>query len=449
MTQPTTRPLPSDSDNPPEEPLSPLYGRPVSSVSTWGPAQPGGALYAFAFPNFRLFFVGQLISVAGTWMQTVAQQWLVFDLTHSSTWLGIVSGATAVPYVLFAFWGGEIADRLPRRTILLWTQSAAMLFAFVLAFLATNRFTPVQPWHIAALAGLGGVVNAFNMPAQQAFVTEMVDDPRALSNAIALNSLRFNLARFLGPMLAGIALVKLSAAACFFLNGLSFIAVIISLARMRIRVRERPVYTENRKDTWEGLRFILGVPSLLRVTVLVGLGSLLVLSVSTLFPVLAEQYHQGASGFSTIVTINGIGATLGGAIVVTFGSRIARRFLVYGGALAFSLALLALSVSPTFTLVLVTVFAAGIGMVIFTTSSNTKVQEDAPNELRGRIMAVYSLVANSLMPVGGLLLGFLAEKSGVLPTIRIAALISFIASAILYLWSYLESRQASRTSRVG
>src|SRR5262249_24981462 len=149
---------------------------------------------------------------------TVAQNWLVWEITHSPRWLGIVNGASAIPYVLFAMWGGKMADRHSRRAILVWTQSLAMVLAFVLAFLATNRWLPVQAWHIAVLAGLSSIVNAFNMPAQQAFVTDMVDERDALSNAIALNSLRFNLARFLGPILAGIVLVKWSVAACFFLN---------------------------------------------------------------------------------------------------------------------------------------------------------------------------------------------------------------------------------------
>ena len=404
-------------------------------ISPWGPLQPGGSLYAFSFRNYRLFFVGQLISVAGTWMQTVAQQWLVFDLTHSSTWLGIVSGVTALPYVLFAFWGGEVADQVPRRTILLWTQSVAMLLAFVLAGLATNHMISISAWHIAVLAGLGSIVNAFNMPAQQAFVTEMVSDPKALSNAIALNSLRFNLARFLGPMLAGIALVKLSVAACFFLNGLSFIAVIISLAVMRIPRPLQKAPTWKADSPWEGLRFIGSIPSLLRVTTLIGLTSLLVLSVSTLYPVLAAQYNHGASGFSTIVTTNGIGATIGGIALVTLGNRLPRRFLVYGGAIGFSLALFFLSVTHSFVPLLTCLFFAGVGMVVFTTSANTKVQAEAPNELRGRIMAVYSLVANALMPLGALLLGFVAEHWGVLPTIRLAALLSLVVATALFAWS--------------
>jgi MFS family permease len=397
--------------------------------------KPGGALYAFTFRNFRLFFFGQLVSVAGTWMQNVAQQWLVFELTRSPVWLGIVAGATALPYVLFAFWGGSLADRFPRRSILLCTQSIAMVSALTLATLATNRIVRIEPWHIAMFAGLAGIINAFNMPAQQAFVTQMVDDPKALGNAIGLNSLRFNFARFLGPMLAGITLVNLGAAWCFFLNGLSFIAVIISLSLMRVTQPTEKARSGITESPWEGARFLLGVPSLLRVVILIGGGGLLVLAASTLYPVLASVYKGGASGFSTLVTVNGIGATLGGVGIVTLGSRVHRRYLVYGGAVLFCAALLLLSISPTFIPALVCLFFAGIAMVVFTTSANTKVQTETPDELRGRVMAVYLLVANTAMPLGGLLLGFLAQQLQALPTIRLSAGIMLALAVGVWLWS--------------
>jgi DNA-binding MarR family transcriptional regulator len=166
-------------------------------------AKPPNPFYALRFRNFRLFFFGQMVSVAGTWMQIVAQQWLVFSLTHSAAWLGIVTGASAIPSVALTLYGGQIADRVPRRRILLVTQTASMILAVVLAVLATNRLLPIQAWHIALLAGLSGVVNAFNMPAQQSFVADMVEDRKVLGNAIALNSIQFNVARFVGPVAAG------------------------------------------------------------------------------------------------------------------------------------------------------------------------------------------------------------------------------------------------------
>ncbi len=403
---------------------------------------PGGSLYALSYRNFRLFFSGQLISVAGTWMQQVSQQWLVYDLTHSPVWLGIVSGATAVPYVLFAFWGGTIADRLPRRTILLRTQTIAMCLAFSLAVLASNRVVRMEPWHLAVFAALGAVVNAFNMPAQQAFVTQMVDDPKALPNAIALSSLRFNLARVLGPLLAGIALVKLGAAWCFALNGASYLAVLLSLSLMRIAPKAQGGRSGAAVSPWDGARFLVGIPALLRVTLLVATGALSVLAVSTLYPVLAGRFEGSASRFSTLVTVNGIGATLGGLFVVVFGGQVGLRPRIYGGAGLFCVALLATSFALTFPLLLTCLFFAGAGMVTFMVSANTKIQTDAPDELRGRVMAMHALIVNALIPVGGLLLGFAASRFPVQSTIRFAA--AFMLSAVLAIWLWSSAGREKR-----
>ena len=360
---------------------------------------PDGALYAFSFPNFSLFFWGQSVSVIGTWMQMVAQQWVVYHLTGSSEWLGIVAGAGAIPYIALAVWGGQIADRVPRRTILLATQTASMTIAIVLFGLATNRIVAVAPWHIAVLAGLGGVVNAFNMPAQQSLVTELVGDPKAVPNAIALSSLRFNTARFVGPALAGIVLVNFGAVACFAVNAVSFVAVLLSLYFLRLPERERSVdVTTTDSSPWEGLRFLLSVASLRRVIILTATASLLLLSVSTLYPVLASHYVRSAAGFSTVVTM---------------------------------------TLMRTFTATLVCLFIAGVGMVVYNASTNTKVQLDAPAHLRGRVMAMYALVINALMPTGGLFLGFLAARFGVLMTIRGCAGVTL--AVIVWLWA---ARQA-------
>lgn len=395
-----------------------------------------GPFYALTFRNFRLFFVGQLISVAGTWMQTVAQNWLVWDLTKDARWLGIVSGASALPYVAFAIWGGQVADRFPRRATLVITQSVAMILAFLQAILAVGWWVPLQAWHIAVLSGLLGVVNAFNMPAQQAFVTDMVSDREALGNAIALNSLRFNIARFLGPILAGAVLVKFSAAACFTLNGLSYIAVIISLLMMRLKPF---VYEEKQVNFWEGFTYIWRARSILRVTVMVGAASLLAWSISsTLFPVLADRYGQKAAGYSSMMAVNGIGAALGAAALALFGDRIPRRGQVYGGAVLFCIGLLLLAVAPTFLLALACLMFGGFAMIVFGMSSNIKVQEEVPDALRGRVMAVYSLVFQGMMPIGGMELGFLAQHLSAAAAIGVNAGLCLLISLALYGWSLID-----------
>jgi MFS family permease len=392
--------------------------------------------YALSFRNFRLFFLGQFISVIGTWMQTVAQQWVVYDLTHSAAWLGIVSGASAVPYVIFAIWGGQVADRFPRRTTLLVTQTAAMILAASLAVLASGRLIQMQAWHIALLAGLLGVVNAFNMPAQQALVADIVEDRTALGNAIALNSLRFNVARFIGPVLAGTALVKVGAQACFWLNALSFVAVIYSL----ILIRTGPFVARDARDLQisQGLRYIWRVHGILRVHLLLAAASLFTWSISTIFPLLSAQFGRGAGGYSAMMSAQGAGAALGGLGMAVIGSRFPRRLLVYGGVTLQSMALVLLTLAKSYPLVLVCLAFNGIALIAFAISANTKVQEEVPDALRGRVMAVYSLVQGSMTPLGGLLVGVVSQHQGVNRAVGVFAATCFAAAMALWAWSRLD-----------
>jgi MFS family permease len=391
--------------------------------------------HALQYRNFRLFFIGQFISVAGSWMQVVAQSWLVYEITKSPAWLGIVSGAGAIPYVLFSIWGGQVADRHSRRNILVWTQTLSMLFAFLIAALATNRWVHIEAWQIAAVSAFIGLVNAFNMPAQQAFVTEMVETRDAMGNAIALNSLQFNIARFAGPILAGIVLSKMGAPMCFFLNGLSFIAVIISLLMMRIDVIEKE---SSQVDVWGGLTYTKRNHAALRVITLIGCASLFTWSAGTLFPVFADRLGKGASGYSAMLAFNGIGAALGGLAVASFVSRFPRMNVIFTGSFIFALSLFFFALSHNYSYSLVLLAVSGIGMVLFGITSNTKVQEDVPDILRGRVMAIYSLVMGGLMPLGGLEIGFLAEKVGPVLAMETNAALYAICTIIVIAWEIVE-----------
>src|SRR4051794_11252218 len=212
-----------------------------------------GALAPLASPNYRRFFTGQLISVAGTWLQIVAEGWLVYQLTHSPAWLGIVAGAGALPGLLLGLWGGQVADRHPRRSILIVCQAAFMLLAFVLAVLVSGWWTPIRPWHVVVLAAIGSAVGAFSGPAFQAFIPELV--PReALTSAIALNSMLWNGARVLGPLVAAAIIARSGLAVCFLLNGLSFIAVLIALAR--IDVTPAALDRSSRPSPLGGLQYV-------------------------------------------------------------------------------------------------------------------------------------------------------------------------------------------------
>ena len=382
---------------------------PQGSNSSAGPmsVEKRGPFYALRFYNFRLFFYGQLISVAGTWMQNVAQNWLVWDVTHQPRWLGIVNGASALPYAVFAMWGGNVADRYSKRAVLVWTQSLAMVLAFVLAALATGRWVTLQGWHIAVLAALLGIVNAFNMPAQQAFVTDLVEEREAMSNAIALNSLRFNIARVLGPIFAGEVLFRGGAALCFSLNGISYIAVVISLLMMRL---PRFTPTQRRLEMTEGIKYLWNEHALLRVILLVGAASFFAWSVNILFPMYADHFHRGARGYSNIMAVQGIGAVLGAGLLAARAERLDRNIAVYGGGALFTVILLLVAVAGSFNMLLLWLGIAGFAMIIFGMSAQIKVQEEVPDILRGRVLAIYSLIFQGLNPLGGIEISHLAQS---------------------------------------
>lgn len=422
-------------------PAPPSSAPDVAADAALASAKSPNPFYALRFRNFRLFFFGQMVSVAGTWMQIVAQQWLVFSLTHSAAWLGIVTGASAIPSVALTLYGGQIADRLPRRRILLCTQTASMILAVVLAVLATNRLLPIQAWHIALLAGLSGVVNAFNMPAQQSFVADMVEDRKVLGNAIALNSIQFNVARFVGPVAAGAVLVKIGAAGCFGVNALSFVAVIVSLLLMRLPAVTHNRDTNARAGTWEGLGYIRRTPRVLRVLLLIGTASLLAWSASTLYPVFADTFRVGARGFTAMMAANGVGAAGAGMLVAAFGERLPRRALVYGGAVAFAVALLLFAHAPNWNLLLASLVLSGFCMIGFAVSANTSVQSDVPDALRGRVMAVYTLVFGGLFPLGGLEIGFLSEHGGgPVTAVTINAALFLLVAVGIFVWSQFDRR---------
>ena len=396
------------------------------------------------FPNFRIFFFGQLVSVAGTWMQTVAQNWVVWELTRDPRWLGIVSGSGAILYLIFSTWGGQVADRFSKRAVLIWTQILMMLLAFVLTLLATNRWVRLEPWHIAALSGLSGAVNAFNMPAQMSLVNELIDRKDALSNAIALSSFRFNVARFIGPVVAGVTLVKYGAPSCFAINGVSYIAVLISLSMLKLRPSLRMSESLN---VWEGFRYIWRTHRVLRVVLLIASYSVFAISASTLFPMISDHFHRKAAGYSQLTMANGIGAMIGAFSLAAIGARVPRLVFVFAGAFVTGIGLLAFAASPAFPISFWIIIPTGTMMIAFAMSCNTLVQEEVPDSLRGRTMAVYSLVFQGMMPLGGIEVSFLARHFGAFAAIRFNAIVFTAAVLTLFLWNLREGGGFSRVEK--
>ncbi len=423
--------------NVPEE----LTGQPrrvVSGAVSWRQT-----FAALRHANFRLFFIGQLISLVGTWMQNTAQSWLVYQLTGSKLLLGIVAAVGSAPMLLFSMWGGSVADRHPKRTILLFTQLAMMVLAFTLAALVWGA--QVRPWHILLLAGLGGVAMAFDMPARQAFMMEMTSR-EDLMNAVSLNSSIVNGARVVGPAVAGFIMAQTSIGMCFFLNGVSFFAVIAGLGLMRL---PRFVPPANQQSTWrhalDGFAYVASHRRVRTLLVLFALVGIFGWSYSVLMPAFARDVlHVGERQYGVLLSANGIGALCGALAVATFGQRVNRRLLVFGGLGLFSVMLLLLANSRNYYVALACMAIAGWGMLLYFATTTTLIQTSVADNMRGRVMGVWALVFGGMMPIGGLEAGSRSQWLGVPRTIGIGAVVC--GGAALVTWLVVRGRTEKQRS---
>jgi MFS family permease len=366
---------------------------------------------ALRYRNYRLWFFGQMVSLFGSWMQTTAQGFLVFQLTGSPAYLGYVGFAAGVPAWALTLYGGVVADRVPRRTLLIATQIAQMALAFILAGLVFSGI--VQPWHIIVLSLLLGVANAFDAPARLAFVRELVDK-EDLTNGIALNATMFNLATTTGPAMAGVMYNLVGPAWCFMLNGISFLAVIGALWRMRIT--SGPVAPRNAsawRDLREGLSYILHEPVVRTLIVLVGATSCFGISFATLFPAWAVRILGGdATTTGLLQSARGLGALMGALLIASLGRFQFKGRLLTVGTFAFPLLLILMTFTNRLWLTLAILVASGLAVILIMNLANALVQTLTPDALRGRVMAVYSMVFFGMMPVGALWVGVVAERVG-------------------------------------
>ena len=361
--------------------------------------------------NFRLFFGGQLVSLIGTWMQSVAQSWLIYRLTGSAVLLGAVGFTSQFPVFLLAPIGGIVADRFPRRTILIVTQTVAMLLAGALA--AVTLAEGVRVWLIFVLGAALGVVNAFDIPARQAFVVEMVERPDIM-NAIALNSAMFNGARIVGPAIAGVLVASIGEGWCFFANALSYLAVIAGLLRMRIPPGTvAPVLTTALEHVLEGFRFVGRTAPIRALLLLLGLVSLVAMPYTVLMPIFADQIlHSGPRGLGILMGASGIGALIGAlALAARRELRGLGRWVAFAMA-GFGLSLIGFALSRSFWLSTALLVPVGGCMMVQMSASNTLIQAMVPDALRGRVMSIYSMMFMGLAPVGALLAGTLASHMG-------------------------------------
>jgi predicted MFS family arabinose efflux permease len=368
-----------------------------------------GTFSALKHPNFRLWFVGQLVSLVGTWMQITAQGYLIYELTHSPAYLGYVGFASGIPIFILTLYGGVVADRVPRRTLLIVTQAYMMLLAAILAILVFTNL--IQPWHIILLAFMSGIGNSFDAPARQSFVVELVghDD---LPNAIALNASMFTAANAVGPAVAGITYALFGPAWCFTINGISFLAVILALALMRIKPI---VYDTVQKSVVsamsEALHFLKKKTAIILLLATVCVVGMFGMSLMSLMPVWAVDVLKGdvrTNGW--LLSARGVGALVGALTVAAFSAKAIRGKLWTTGSILLPLLMLIFSFMRIVPLSLASLMLVGWAFMTVINTSNALVQLRVTDALRGRVMGLYTLLFMGAMPLGTLILGWLAEQ---------------------------------------
>jgi len=379
--------------------------------------------------NFQLFFSGQMISLIGTWMQNIAQAWLVYRLTGSSLLLGLVGFAGQIPVFLLAPLGGMAADRWNRHRVVIGTQTTAMILAFILAALTLLHM--IRVWEIMVLASLLGAVNAFDIPARQAFLIDMVGRGD-LMNAIALNSSMFNGARIIGPAIAGLLVAWIGEGWCFFANAVSYIAVIIGLLLMKLGpLRRTAMETSPLEHIAEGFRFVQRTAPILALMLLIGLVSLVAVPYTVLMPIFADRVlHGGPRGLGVLMGATGIGALLGAlTLAIRRGVHGLGRWVGFS-AMSFGASLILFSFSKWFLVSMFLLIPVGYSMMLQMSSCNTLIQAMVPDELRGRAMAVYTMMFMGMAPMGSLFGGTLADSIGAPWTVAIGGAGAVVGSII-------------------
>ena len=419
----TPQPAPLPVEVPPPE-VSPGE---AAEDALQGPGRAFAFLRAFRHRNYRLFFTGQLVSLMGTWITNVTQGYLVYSLTHSPLMLGVVSFAGQVPVFFFSAFGGMIADRFDRRRMLLLTQSLACAESAALAILTLTHL--IQVWMVVCLALFQGLVNAFDIPLRQAMMMEMVgrDD---LRHAISLNSIMFNLARVIGPSVAGILIALVGIGICFSLDALSYMAVIICLAMMMFQPRPVRRHADPLKAIAQGFVYVWGTRELRLSMLLIASCSAFGASYIPLLPAFARDIlHQGSEGLGFLHGAVGAGALVGAYVL----ARVPDRHLMATpvvAAFSFGLSLVAFSQSHIYWLSFLLLMPCAFSLLLLGGSTNSIIQLVSRDEMRGRVVAIYAMSFLGMMPWGSLTLGWIAEHAGIGVSVAIGGSICVIAALV-------------------
>jgi len=390
-------------------------------------------LRALNHRDFRLFFTGQMISLVGTWMQSVGQSWLVLELTNSPLKLGLLGTLQFGPMLCFSFLAGAIADRLPKRRVVIATQTALMCQAFILSALAWTGH--VQYWHVAVLATLYGLATTLDLPTRQSFIVEMVGKAD-LMNAIALNSAMFNGARIIGPAVAGLLVARYGVGPAFFLNGVSFVAVIVAL--FSVRAEGLPTASKGAsmvQDILAGVRYAVETPLVSLILSLLFFVSLFVINYNVFVPLLARDVlHEGAQGFGFLMAALGAGAVGGALALAVLGSGQPRLVVLVGAAILVSSATFFLSLIRHFWPAAIGLALIGFSQIVFLASCNSTLQVTVPDRLRGRMMSLYAFVFAGVTPIGSFLVGWIAEVLGVAVAFAAGGGLGLVSVLALAVW---------------
>ncbi|BAZ40054.1 hypothetical protein NIES4101_60150 [Calothrix sp. NIES-4101] len=383
---------------------------------------------AFRSRNYRLFFVGQGISLIGSWMTQLATIWLVYSLTNSALMLGVVAFTSQIPSFFLAPFGGIFADRFSRHQILIGTQILAMLQSLSLAALALSGM--IQVWHIIALSLLQGFINAFDAPARQAFVTELIERRDDLANAIAINSTMFNGARLIGPAIGGLLLAQVGAGYCFLIDGVSYIAVIMALLAMRVGANQIPRSNVNPlQRIKDGFTYSFGFPPIRSILLLAALVSLFGIQYTVIVPIFAAEILKGgAQTLGFLMASSGIGALVGGIYLATRKTVFGLGKVIAIAPTILGIALIAFAISRLLPLSLVIMLFVGLGTILQVATSNTVLQIIVDEDKRGRVMSLFTMSFLGMTPFGNLLGGFLAERIGAPTTLIIDGIVCIIGS---------------------
>ncbi len=414
-----------------------MHRRPAPLLSSFKAATLDGPFRALRHPDFSRFAAGQTVSLIGTWMQSIAQGWLVLELTGSAFAVGLVTTLNTLPILIFTLYGGVVADRVDKRRFIIGLQSVMLFEATALAVLALTGHITVG-W-VYALAIVHGLATAFEVPARQAFLVELVphDD---LMSAAALNSTIYNLARVIGPSMAGVILAIAGPGICFALNAVSYLAVLISLHR--IVHRQLPRAATSRPSVFTGVRFIAAVPLLKSLTLQMVLLSVFAVSFIPILPVFVrEALNTGASAYGGLTSALGVGAASGAIIVGWLGRRVPRARMANTGSIVLAITLLVFSRLTALTPALFCIGVAGAAMAANGISTATSLQLAAPAHLRGQVMAVYSFVVLGLAPFGAFQAGWLAEHFGSPFAILVSGAVALAGTMLLRpaLWHSVEA----------